>query len=321
VYPAESAGNEAWGRSTEYLKDAVEHFSKKWFPYPWPNAINVAGGSTGMEYPGILFDGINDKGKVLFWITAHEIGHTWFPMVVGSNERRDAWMDEGINTFIDVYESDEFAGGIYGPKRDGEYAPGGGYPADEIAKVTSDPEAPPLMTRADAIKEKYRHPITYFKAAEGLILLREEILGPERFDHAFRKYIAEWAFKHPTPSDFFRAMQSEGGEDLSWFWRGWFFNNWQLDLAVSKAEYTDGDTSKPLRVTVANNGPLVMPAVLRVDLKDGSHVEVKVPVETWLQNTSHTFSVVTASPAVKVVIDPEHKVPDGDRSNNEVEVK
>ena len=96
--------------------------------------INVAGGSSGMEYPGILFDGINDKGKPLFWVTAHEIGHTWFPMVVGFNERRNAWMDEGFNTFIDIYESDDFAGGAYGPKRDGEYAPGGGYPADEIAK-------------------------------------------------------------------------------------------------------------------------------------------------------------------------------------------
>ena len=85
-----------------------------------------------MEYPGLVFDGIADKGKELFWITAHEIGHTWFPMIVGSDERRDAWMDEGFNTFIDTYESDEFEGGVYGPKRDSEYAPGGGNPVDEI---------------------------------------------------------------------------------------------------------------------------------------------------------------------------------------------
>ena len=125
AYPAESAGDAAWGRSTEYLKDAVEHFSARWFPYPFPAAINVAGFSTGMEYPGILFDGINDKGKQLFWITAHEIGHGWFPMTVGSNERRNAFMDEGFNTFIDIFESDDFEGGIYGPKRDSEYSAGG----------------------------------------------------------------------------------------------------------------------------------------------------------------------------------------------------
>ena len=122
VYPPESVGEGAWGRSTEYVKDAVERFSTQWFPYPYPAAINVAGFSTGMEYPGMIFDGIEDKGKVLFWISAHEIGHTWFPMIVGSNERRNAFMDEGFNTFIDIDESAQFQGGVYGPKRDGEYS-------------------------------------------------------------------------------------------------------------------------------------------------------------------------------------------------------
>ena len=164
VYPVESAGPEAWGRSTAYLKDAVERFSRHWFPYPYPTAVSVAGGASGMEYPGLVFDGIDDKGKVLFWITAHEIGHTWFPMVVGSDERRDAWMDEGINTFIDTFESDEFEGGVYGPKRDSEYAESGGNPVDVILPILADPEAPPIMTRADLIPEKYRHAVTYFKA-------------------------------------------------------------------------------------------------------------------------------------------------------------
>lgn len=180
VYPAESQGRDKWGRSTEYLKHAVEEFSRRWYPYPWPNAVNVAGIATGMEYPGIVFDGVEDKGKELFWISAHEIGHSWFPMIVGFDERRDAWMDEGFNTFIDVYESDAFNHGEYGPKRDGEYAPGGGNPVDEILPVLADPDAPPILSRADTVIEKYRHPVTYFKSALGLILLREQILGPER---------------------------------------------------------------------------------------------------------------------------------------------
>ena len=142
-----------------------------------------------------------------------------------------------------------------------------------LPKVISDPEAPAILTRADAIKEKYRHPITYFKSAEGLYLLREQILGPDRFDHAFRRFIADWAFKHPSPSDFFRAMESEGGEDLSWFWRGWYFNNWQMDMAVVSAEYAAGDTMK-LRITVENKGPLVLPAVL--------------PRRQWLMESSST---------------------------------
>ena len=211
-YPEESAGEGAWGRSTEYLKDAVERFSERWYPYPYPTAVNVAGGASGMEYPGMAFNGIKDRGKDLFWITAHEIGHTWFPMIVGFDERRDAWMDEGFNTFIDVYESADFAGGVYGPKRDSEYAQGGGNPVgrDPVGTLRSERAARSFQER-DTISEKYRHPVTYFKAALGLVLLREQILGPERFDAAFRRFIRLWAFKHPKPSDFFRAMESEGG--------------------------------------------------------------------------------------------------------------
>ncbi len=322
VYPTESAGNEAWGRSTEYLKDAVEHFSQRWFPYPYPNAINIAGFSTGMEYPGVLFDGIQDKGKELFWVTAHEIGHTWFPMIVGFNERRNAWMDEGFNTFIDIYESDDFEGGVYGPKRDGEYAPGGGEPADEIAVVMQDPEAPLLLSRADAIKETYRHPITYFKSAFGLRLLREDILGPQRFDVAFRKFIRDWAYKHPSPSDFFRAMASEGGEDLDYFWRGYYFNNWTLDLAVTDVSPVDkDDPSKGTQITVANVGQLVLPATLRVEFGQNNAVHIAIPAETWIQNTSHTFTVSGAQgKPTRVVLDPDHHLPDTNRANNVVAV-
>ena len=127
-YPIESAGHDAWDRSTEYFKDAVEHFSQRWYAYPWPTAINVAGPISGMEYPGMAFNGQTLTGKLLFALSAHEIGHTWFPMVVGFNERRDAWMDEGFNTFIDVYAAVDFNRGEYAPKHDSEYAPAGGNP-------------------------------------------------------------------------------------------------------------------------------------------------------------------------------------------------
>ncbi|MEO8885162.1 MAG: M1 family metallopeptidase, partial [Mucilaginibacter sp.] len=255
VYPVESSGNAAWGRSTEYLKGAIEYFSAKWFVYPYPVAINEAGIAGGMEYPGIIFDGITDKGKELFWVTAHEIGHNWFPMIVGSNERRYAWMDEGFNTFIDVYASDVFNKGEYAPKRDGEYAPGGGNPADEIIPSITDPAAPTIMTAPDAIAEKYRHPITYFKPAFGLVLLREQILGKNKFDYAFKNYIQQWAYKHPQPDDFFRSMDNGAGEDLGWFWKGWFYNNYKLDIAVSSAKQVDGG----VEAVVVNKEAMAMP--------------------------------------------------------------
>ena len=253
VYPPESVGADAWDKSTEYVKDTVEHFSKQWFPYPWPVAISVAGFSTGMEYPGVVFDGITDKGSFLFWVTAHEIGHSWFPMIVGSNERRHAFMDEGFNTFIDIDESATYAGGKYGPKRDSEYS-AGGEPPDTILKVLDNPDAATLMATADSYGWALGHPVSYFKGAYGMVLLREQILGPERFDWAFRKYIRDWAFKHPSPSDFFREIESESGEDLSWFWRGWYLNNWKYDVAAEKIDGGDGDVEQSRTAGAADDG-------------------------------------------------------------------
>jgi hypothetical protein len=310
VYPPESVGDDAWSRSTEYVKDTVERFSRQWYPYPWPAAINVAGFSTGMEYPGMVFDGIDDKGKVLFWITAHEIGHTWFPMIVGSNERRNAFMDEGFNTFIDIGESAEFNGGVYGPKRDGEYS-AGGEPPDTILKVLDNSDAPSILMPADAIPWSIGHPVSYFKAAYGMVLLREQILGTQRFDWAFRKYIRDWAYKHPSPSDFFREMSSEGGEDLNWFWRGWYINNWRFDMAVIGIEGN--------RVTLANKGQLVLPATVEVQFADGTKTRFRVPVETWESKGELTW--IGDKPVSAATVDPDHVLPDDDRANNTFSVK
>lgn len=316
VYPIESAGNDAWGRATEYLKGSIEYFSKQWFVYPWPVAVNEAGVAGGMEYPGIVFDGITDKGKELYWVTAHEIGHNWFPMIVGSNERRFAWMDEGFNTFIDVYASDAFNKGEFAPKRDGEYAPGGGNPADEIVPIILDPNAPIIMTAADAIKEKYRHPIAYFKPAFGLVLLREQVLGKDRFDYAFRQYIQNWAYKHPQPEDFFRSMDNGAGEDLSWFWKGWFYNNWKLDLAIHDVQYQKTGDKRSIHITIANLEKMAMPFTVEVTFKDGSKLRQAFPVETWLQNKAITFDMPITKDVLQVQVDPDGALPDVDRGNN-----
>jgi hypothetical protein len=319
VYPAEA---KAWDRSTEYLKDSVERYSAKWYPFPWSNALNVAGPAAGMEYPAMAFDPIDASSKVLFYVTAHEIGHSWFPMLVGFNERRNAWMDEGFNTFIDVYESDEFNRGEYAPKRDSEYAPKGGNPVDEILSILADPDAPPILSRADTVIEKWRHPVTYFKTALGLVLLREQILGPERFDPAFRAFTEAWAFKHPTPADFFRFMNSETGEDLSYWWRGWFANNWQLDLAVTGIKpFPADDPVKGSLVTVEARDQLVMPATLRVTFADGTSRDVRLPAETWIRQASTDVPIVGQSPVVRAVLDPDHKIPDKDRTNNDFAVR
>ena len=315
-YPVESNAPDAWPRSTEYVKDAIENFSRRWGTFPWPAAINVAGPASGMEYPGMAFDGVKLSGKTLFWVTAHELGHSWFPMRVGFNERRDAWMDEGFNTFLDVLESEDFRHGVYAPKRDSEYAPGGGNPVEEIQKVLQDPEAPILLTLADAVAEKYRHPVTYFKSALGLTLLREQILGKERFDFAFRKFIADWSYRHPSPSDFFRAMDSAGGEDLSWFWRGWYFNNWNVDVAVEKVTYGEGGPAHGATVTLANLDRGVMPVVVEVTFADGSKQRRQLAADAWIRQRTLALKLDSTQAIQAVAVDPEEVVPDENRNNN-----
>lgn len=320
LYPPESASEGDWERSTEYIKASVEYFSRQWFEYPWPYAIAEAGKVGGMEYPGIVFDWWKGKGKSFYAFTAHEIGHNWLPMIVGSNETRHAWMDEGLNTFMDVYAQQAFHGGEFAPKRDSEYAPDGGSPVTEILPLLADPQAPPIATRADLISSHYRHPVSYFKAALGLVLLRDVILGPERFDPAFRTFIHAWAFKHPAPADFFRTMESIGGEDLSWFWRGWFRHNWRFDMAIERIAYVDGDPAKGGLITVVNLDKLVLPNTVRIKYADGHAVQLPIPVETWMQRSSAVLPVPAGSIG-SATLDPEHVLPDRNRDNDHVSAR
>ncbi|HEX7063064.1 MAG TPA: M1 family metallopeptidase [Woeseiaceae bacterium] len=316
AYPVESLEEGGWERSTEYVKNTVEYFSDYLYEYPYPSAIAEAGIAGGMEYPGIAFDWYKSTGKNLYGLTTHEVGHNWFPMIVGANERRDAWIDEGFNTFVDILAAEAFNGGEFAPKRDGEYAPGGGNPVEEIVPVLVDPEAPPILTRPDAIREEYRHPVTYFKSALGMVLLRREILGPERFDKALARFVRAWAFKHPSSADFFRAMESAAGEDLSWFWNGWYAHNWQLDLAVTDVGYVDDEPENGALVTVVNRRKMVLPSTLEVDYANGESTRVRVPAATWLQHREFAVFVPGNAQVKAAVIDPDHRIPDVVRANN-----
>ena len=317
LYPTESMGANAWDRSTEYLKHSVETFSQNWFPYPYPVAVNVGGPTGGMEYPGLVFCGAGiDKPKILYFVTAHEIGHNWFPMIVGSNERRYAFMDEGMNTFIDVYAQDDFNNGEFGPKRDGEYDPKGKNPARDIVSDMTNPEVERILNHADVTQPKARHFLHYYKPALGLVLLREFVLGHDRFDYAFQTYIQRWAYKHPSPEDFFRTMNDATGEELNWFWDEWFYQTWTLDQAVTEVRYTDDDPAKGALITLHNNNQMVMPAVVKIEEKSGKTTQIKLPVEIWQRGAKYTLKYASTSPIVSVVVDPDEQLPDINPENN-----
>ena len=149
-----------------------------------------------------------------------------------------------------------------------------------------------------------------------MTVLREAILGEEKFDKALRQYIKYWAFKHPTPEDFFRTMENVSGEELSWFWRGWFMNKWTIDQGINSAKYVDGDYKKGLVLKVENFGKLPMPTTVQVNFKDGTSQEVKLPIEVWKRNTEWTFKVPSTKEVATVKLDPKGALPDTDLKNN-----
>ena len=307
AYPVESVGQDAWSRSTEYTKASIEHYSEKWLEYPYPAAINVAGNEGGMEYPGIVFCNYNSKTARLWGVTDHEFGHIWFPMIVGSNERLHAWMDEGFNTFINSLSTDAFNDGEYKERKSNMHRMSGMFVNDRLE---------PIYTSPDNLKERNLGILAYYKPSMGLILLREQILGPERFDEAFTAYIDRWAYKHPTPDDFFRTMENVAGEDLRWFWRGWFINSWKLDQAITEVKYVKNDPSQGAIITIENLEKMPMPVVIELKTKSGKVTRKTLPVEIWKRNTTWTFKVDTTEELTKVVIDPDFALPDVDSSNN-----
>lgn len=305
AYPEESigtAGFTGWERSTEYLRHSIEHYSERWRPYPYPVAINVAGVALGMEYPMIVFCSYQARGAFLFAVTDHEIGHTWFPMLVGSDERRYAWMDEGFNTFINYYSGIEFSGGE--PVLAAAMSPG------QIAADMRH-EGLAVMALPDSIAEEEIGTLAYNKPAAVLVLLREEILGPDVFDEAFREYIRRWEYRHPQPSDFIRTMEDVSGRELDWFFRNWLWEDDVLDQAVASVESRNDTTF----VTVENRGGIPMPLEVRLTFADGTEDVREFPVDVWKDGARHTVEIAGGD-VRNVQLDPFGSLPDVDRSNN-----
>ncbi|MDB5245765.1 MAG: family peptidase [Segetibacter sp.] len=307
VYPVESGGDTAWKRSTEYVKASIEHYSGKWYPYTYPVAVNVAGRVGGMEYPGIVFCGMKAKTKGLWGVTSHEFGHNWFPMIVGTNERKYAWMDEGFNTFINTIANESFNNGEYGNDTTSRYERAREYFSDSTESIFNIP---------DVNSPKNWGINSYNKPGLGLTILREEILGPARFDSAFRYYINNWAFKHPTPWDFFHAIENYSGETLDWFWRGWFINNWKFDAAATGVDYIENNPAKGAVITVELMQMMPMPLTIQINLADGKSGIVKLPVEVWHHGSKWSFAVATPGKIKSVVIDPGKRLPDVNATNN-----
>jgi Peptidase family M1 domain len=227
--------------STKAVAHTIKTYSKFSIPYPYPVAISVEG-NQGMEYPMISFnpgrafpDGTYSEGSknAAILVIIHEVGHTFFPMIVNSDERQWTWMDEGLNSYLQYLTQELW---------DNKFPSDGGPPfaITDYMKLSKD-QLEPIMTNSENINNFGAN--AYDKVAAGLNILRETIVGREMFDNAFREYSKRWAFKSPTPADFFRTLEDATGEDLDWFWRGWFYGTDACDISIDTVKYAVPDVT------------------------------------------------------------------------------
>ena len=326
--------------STRAVAQTLKTYSKYTFEYPYHKAISVDG-QMGMEYPQICFnpgrpnaDGTySDRTKYrMIKVTIHEVGHNFFPMIVNSDERQWTWMDEGLNSYVEMLAELAY---------DKDFPITRGYPKNIIKYMSGDQsKIAPIMTKGDNVYNFGSN--AYGKPATALWILRETIMGHELFDHAFRTYSQRWMFKHPTPADFFRTMEDASGIDLDWFWRGWFYTTDVTDIGIknvkkyhTKTEENEvrfiEDTSKGLsfgkekdrnskfhyEITYNKPGGLVMPIIVYYTYKDGTKERKVYPAQIWRFNDNEVTKVFSSSKEItKITIDPYQETADVDTSNN-----
>ena len=257
LYPKE--GNPLWEEySTKVVAHTLKSYSKYTFNYPYHKAISVHAKNQGMEYPMICWnygrpneDGTySDRVKYgMISVIIHEVGHNFFPMIVNSDERQWGWMDEGLNSFVEYLAEQEFQKGY--PSRRGEPSKIIDYMKGDQNNMT------PIMSNPENIHQLGNN--AYGKPATALNILRQTVMGPELFDHAFKTYAQRWMFKHPTPEDFFRTMEDASAVDLDWFWRSWFYTTDYVDIGIKgvKKYYLSSKPTKAIRQVVEKQGATV----------------------------------------------------------------
>lgn len=302
-----------WSDAADQARMSIMEYSERWYPYAWPQISAVEGPISGMEYPMVAMETRGRSQPDLYSVVTHEIGHMWYPMMVGSNERRHMWQDEGFNTFINTFS-------------EGRRYPKLGTQEERMARDRHMIEMVmragidrPIEINPDRIAPNFLGIAAYVKPSVGLGLLRSEILGPDTFDEAFREYTRRWIFKHPTPTDFFRTMRDVSGRRLDWFWREWFLENDRFDEGVDSVVTQQVADSQRVIVMFGNHQRGVLPILAHFSFDDGSSEDFKYPAEVWSTNSvqyrrGYTF---VGKKLTAITLDPDQKLIDIDRSNNE----
>jgi len=300
-----------WEDQALYGKHSIESESRfTGFAYPWPHMTSVEGADIiggGMEFPMFTLIGSYEDAEpvALYSVTAHELAHMWIPMIVGANEKRHAWIDEGSTTFLENQVKTDYWPELPDPD------------AEEMENYLA-------VARLEMEQSMMRHgdyyepgpgygTASYAKPASLLVTLRN-LLGEETFTEAYRTFITEWAFKHPSPWDFFNTFERAAGMDLDWFWVSFYYETWALDHAVGSVDREGDDTV----ITIEDRGFAFLPTRVRIETSGGEVLEREIPVTHWLTGATSAEIRVPASSGevVLVIVDPQARFPDLNRDNN-----
>ena len=306
LYQSPKAGR-AWESAAEQTQWSIRTYSELWFRFPYPQATSVAGPVGGMEYPMfVMVHYGNADPTSIFGTIDHEQGHEWFPMVVGSNERRYAWMDEGFNTYQNAFSNERRTPGTNSFPE---------YVANWRESVENGTQSP-LMTPPDRIDPNGLAAIGYRKPGAILLALRDNVIGRDAMDRAVREYGRRWAFKHPTPADFFRTIENVSGEDLSWFWRAFFYTTDVLDIAVDGVAMRVSPGQSLAEIHLRRVTSIPFPVTMRLKFNDQSTQDVRLPVEIWSHADRYTALIPVARAVIGVRLWPDPSVPDWNSTND-----
>ena len=306
LYQFPKAGR-AWEAAAEQTQWSIRTYSELWFRFPYPQATSVAGPVGGMEYPMFVMVHYGSADPTsIFGTIDHEQGHEWFPMVVGSNERRYAWMDEGFNTYQNAFSNERRAPGTNSFPE---------YVANWRESVESGTQSP-LMTPPDRIDPNGLAAIGYRKPGAILLALRDNVIGRDAMDRAMREYGRRWAFKHPTPADFFRTIENVSGEDLSWFWRAFFYTTDVLDIAVDGVAMRVSPGQSLAEIHLRRVTSIPFPVTMRLKFNDQSTQDVRLPVEIWSHADRYTALIPVARAVIGIRLWPDPSVPDWNSTND-----
>ncbi|CAN5765329.1 hypothetical protein BH23GEM7_BH23GEM7_33460 [soil metagenome] len=316
----------AYRSSAWVASRAIEYWSRRFGPYLYPQATVVSGPVEGMEYPMLAFGGPASRiDNQPLMVIVHELAHQWYPMMLGTHETRYPAMDEGMTTFItSLALEDLFGRGSFWSPRLPYFMRGVLGSGDErrilqaayLLDAGSERDFR-LLTHAHALDEWQLGLQVYVKTASVLFMLRD-VLGDEAFERALQAYHERWHFKHPYPEDFFRTVEDVGGRELEWFWQPWFRGTATLDLALREVTQEQDAGGWSARITLENRGDAIMPATVRLTLRDGGVRDVRVPETVWMNGArTHTVEVAELPARVRAAeIDPARILADAWRSNN-----